>query len=143
VNSSLWRSPSPRDATDACIAVHSEAAVRRGASKEEMAEALGVAVAVNAGAALVYSTRVMDAIKEYPHEVNTIKPSATSSATNNASHETSGKTNMVGAAGKKFESMNGRVLLARIRPVLRSSRLCTRSCTHSWSGRSGCIFSNE
>ena len=54
---------------DGCIAVHSEAAIRHGASKEEIAEVLGVAVAVNAGAALVYSTRVMDAVKEYPHEV--------------------------------------------------------------------------
>src|SRR6202045_2261690 len=51
---------------DGCIAVHSEAAIRHGASKEEIAETLGVAVAVNAGAALVYSTRVMDAVKEYP-----------------------------------------------------------------------------
>ena len=51
---------------DGCITVHSEAAIRHGASREEIAEALGVAVAVNAGAALVYSTRVMDAIKEYP-----------------------------------------------------------------------------
>ncbi len=48
---------------DGCIAVHSEAAIRRGASKDEIAEALGVAVAVNAGAALVYSTRVMDAVQ--------------------------------------------------------------------------------
>jgi alkylhydroperoxidase/carboxymuconolactone decarboxylase family protein YurZ len=46
--------------------VHSEAAIRHGASREEIAEALGVAVAVNAGAALVYSTRVMDAVEEYP-----------------------------------------------------------------------------
>lgn len=53
---------------DGCIAVHGEAAIRRGASKEEFAEALGVAVAVNAGAALVYSTRVTGAIKEYPRE---------------------------------------------------------------------------
>jgi AhpD family alkylhydroperoxidase len=51
---------------DGCITVHSEAAIRHGASREEIAEALGVAVAVNAGAALVYSTRVMDAIKESP-----------------------------------------------------------------------------
>jgi AhpD family alkylhydroperoxidase len=71
---------------DGCIAVHSEAAIRHGASKEEIAEALGVAIAVNAGAALVYSTRVMDAVKECPHEVNTTKPSATSSATSNASY---------------------------------------------------------
>jgi AhpD family alkylhydroperoxidase len=48
---------------DGCITVHSEAAIRHGASKEEIAEALGVAIAVNAGAALVYSTRVMDAVK--------------------------------------------------------------------------------
>jgi AhpD family alkylhydroperoxidase len=46
---------------DGCIAVHTEAAIRHGASREEIAEALGVAVAVNAGAALVYSTRVLDA----------------------------------------------------------------------------------
>jgi AhpD family alkylhydroperoxidase len=51
---------------DGCITVHSEAAIRQGASNEEIAEALGVAVAVNAGAALVYSTRVMDALREYP-----------------------------------------------------------------------------
>lgn len=49
---------------DGCIAVHTEAALSHGASREEIAEALGVAVAVNAGAALVYSTRVMDAVKE-------------------------------------------------------------------------------
>jgi AhpD family alkylhydroperoxidase len=71
---------------DGCIAVHSEAAIRRGASKEEIVEALGVAIAVNAGAALVYSTRVMDAVKAYSHEVSTTKPSATSSAMSNASY---------------------------------------------------------
>jgi len=47
---------------DGCIAVHSKKAIAAGASKEEIAEALGVAVALNAGAALVYSARVMDAI---------------------------------------------------------------------------------
>jgi AhpD family alkylhydroperoxidase len=52
--------------SDGCITVHTEAAIKHGATKEEIAEALGVAVAVNAGAALVYSARVMDAFKEYP-----------------------------------------------------------------------------
>ena len=47
---------------DGCIVVHSDAAVTAGATKEEIAEALGVAVAMNAGAALVYSTRVLDAV---------------------------------------------------------------------------------
>ncbi|MFZ1430230.1 MAG: carboxymuconolactone decarboxylase family protein [Geminicoccaceae bacterium] len=46
---------------DGCITVHSEAARKQGASREEIAEALGVAISVNAGAALVYSTRTLDA----------------------------------------------------------------------------------
>jgi AhpD family alkylhydroperoxidase len=46
---------------DGCIAVHTEAAARQGATREEIAEALGVAISVNAGAALVYSARVLDA----------------------------------------------------------------------------------
>jgi AhpD family alkylhydroperoxidase len=46
---------------DGCIAVHAEAAARYGASRDEIAEALGVATAVNAGAALVYSSRALDA----------------------------------------------------------------------------------
>ena len=50
---------------DGCITVHTEAALRHGATKEEIAEALGVSVAINAGAALVYSARVLDAVREY------------------------------------------------------------------------------
>ena len=46
---------------DGCITVHTEAARKLGATQEEIAEALGVAVSVNAGAAIVYSTRVLDA----------------------------------------------------------------------------------
>ncbi len=48
---------------DGCIAVHTAAARRAGATREEILEALGTAIAVNAGAALVYSTRVMDALE--------------------------------------------------------------------------------
>lgn len=48
---------------DGCIVIHSEAALKAGATKEEIAEALGVAVSMNAGAALVYSTRVLDALE--------------------------------------------------------------------------------
>jgi AhpD family alkylhydroperoxidase len=47
---------------DGCIVIHTEAALKAGASREEVSEALGVAVAMNAGAALVYSTRVLDAV---------------------------------------------------------------------------------
>ncbi len=47
---------------DGCIAVHSQAALKHGATHAEIADALAVAVALNAGAALVYSARVMDAV---------------------------------------------------------------------------------
>lgn len=46
---------------DGCITVHTDAAIKHGATREEVMEALGVAVAVNAGAALIYSARTMDA----------------------------------------------------------------------------------
>src|ERR1700693_1244979 len=51
---------------DGCITVHTDAALRHGATEEEIAEALGVAVAINAGAALVYSTRALDAVRNHP-----------------------------------------------------------------------------
>jgi len=46
---------------DGCIAIHTAEAHKANATREEIAEALGVAISVNAGAALVYSTRTMDA----------------------------------------------------------------------------------
>lgn len=51
---------------DGCISVHAEAAVKAGASEEEIAEALGVAINLNAGAALVFSARVLDAVRKLP-----------------------------------------------------------------------------
>ena len=50
---------------DGCITVHTAEALKQGATREEIAEALGVAIALNAGAALVYSARVMDAVSQY------------------------------------------------------------------------------
>lgn len=47
---------------DGCIVIHTDAALKAGASRQEISEALGVAVAMNAGTALVYSTRVLDAV---------------------------------------------------------------------------------
>ena len=46
---------------DGCIAFHTKAAVDHGATKEEISEALSVAIGLNAGAAVVYSARVLDA----------------------------------------------------------------------------------
>ncbi len=45
---------------DGCVASHVEAAMKHGVSKAEIAEALGVAIAMNAGAALVYTARTLD-----------------------------------------------------------------------------------
>jgi AhpD family alkylhydroperoxidase len=49
---------------DGCITFHTDAALKAGASREEISEALGVAVAMNAGAALVYSSRALDAVEQ-------------------------------------------------------------------------------
>lgn len=49
---------------DGCIAFHSELAIKAGATDEEIAEALGVAINLNAGAAAVYSARTLDAISQ-------------------------------------------------------------------------------
>jgi AhpD family alkylhydroperoxidase len=47
---------------DGCITFHTDAALKAGASREEISETLGVAVAMNAGAALIYSARVLDTV---------------------------------------------------------------------------------
>jgi AhpD family alkylhydroperoxidase len=47
---------------DGCIVVHTDAALKAGATKEEIAEVLGVAVGMNAGAALIFSRCVLDAV---------------------------------------------------------------------------------
>lgn len=49
---------------DGCIVVHTEAAKKHGATQEEIMEALGVAIAVNAGSALIFSARTMDAFEK-------------------------------------------------------------------------------
>ncbi|RQR52670.1 carboxymuconolactone decarboxylase family protein [Burkholderia sp. Bp9125] len=46
---------------DGCISVHTKKAVEHGTTLEEISEALGVAIALNAGAALTYSARVIEA----------------------------------------------------------------------------------
>lgn len=46
---------------DGCIAFHAAEAKKLGITAEELAEALGMAINLNAGAAVVYSTHVMDA----------------------------------------------------------------------------------
>ncbi|OYR08356.1 carboxymuconolactone decarboxylase family protein [Brucella grignonensis] len=53
---------------DGSIAVHAKKALELGVTKEEIIEALGIAIALNAGAAPTYSARVFDAIESLPAE---------------------------------------------------------------------------
>lgn len=46
---------------DGCIASHANAARQAGATELEVSDALGTAIALNAGAAYVYSLRAMEA----------------------------------------------------------------------------------
>ena len=50
---------------DGCISSHAAAAQQAGATAEEVAEALGTAVALNAGAAYVYSVRALEAFGQF------------------------------------------------------------------------------
>jgi AhpD family alkylhydroperoxidase len=50
---------------DGCIASHARGAVRTGASPEEVAEALGVAIAMNGGPGTVYGPRAFAAFREF------------------------------------------------------------------------------
>jgi AhpD family alkylhydroperoxidase len=55
---------------DGCIAYHAKAAARRGATAEEVAEALGVALLMNGGPASVYAPRAWDAYQEFAHTIH-------------------------------------------------------------------------
>lgn len=46
---------------ESCIGVHAEAAVKAGATEEEVSAALATAIALNAGAAYTYSLRALEA----------------------------------------------------------------------------------
>ena len=50
---------------EGCIAAHAAGAVKAGATREELLETLAVAVALNAGAAAVYSSRILEAYDQF------------------------------------------------------------------------------
>jgi AhpD family alkylhydroperoxidase len=62
---------------DGCIAYHARAAAHRGATSDEVAEALGVALLMDGGTASVYGPRAWEAFREFgvtapsPHRVQT------------------------------------------------------------------------
>ncbi len=54
---------------DGCIAAHSDAAARHGATPDEVAEAIGVTILMNGGPATVYGPRAFAAFSEF-HELH-------------------------------------------------------------------------
>jgi AhpD family alkylhydroperoxidase len=50
---------------DGCISAHAHAAVQRGVTPEQAAEALGVAILMNGGPGTVYGPRAYAAFQEY------------------------------------------------------------------------------
>ncbi len=50
---------------DGCIASHVRSAVRKGATAEEMAEAIGVAIQMGGGPASIYASHAWDAYEEF------------------------------------------------------------------------------
>jgi AhpD family alkylhydroperoxidase len=53
---------------DGCIASHAAAARKAGVTEAELSDALGTAIALNAGKAYVYSMRAMDAFAQFKAE---------------------------------------------------------------------------
>ena len=50
---------------DGCVAFHTHDALRAGASPEEITDALGVAVLMGGGPAMVYATHAVDAMEQF------------------------------------------------------------------------------
>lgn len=55
---------------DGCISSHAKAARDAGVTEAELADALGTAIALNAGAAYVYSVRAMEALGQFKAEAS-------------------------------------------------------------------------
>lgn len=53
---------------DGCIASHARGAARRGATAEEVADALGVAILMNGGPGTVHAPRAFEAFQEFANE---------------------------------------------------------------------------
>lgn len=54
-----------REGCDGCIASHVRSAVRKGATAEEMAETIGVAVQMGGGPASIYASHAWEAFQEF------------------------------------------------------------------------------
>ena len=50
---------------DACIAFHADAALRQGATREQVLEAMGMAIYMGAGPSVMYAAQAMEAFDQY------------------------------------------------------------------------------
>lgn len=50
---------------DACVAFHAEAAVKRGATREEVMEAMGMAISMGAGPSVMYAAKAVEAFDQF------------------------------------------------------------------------------
>lgn len=57
---------------DGCIGFHSEALVKLGATREEVEEALGVAIYMGGGPALMYAADLIGAYDQFKAQANTV-----------------------------------------------------------------------
>ena len=55
---------------DSCIATHAQAARRAGVTEAELTDAMGTAIALNAGAAYSYAMRTLEAYQQFGEEAN-------------------------------------------------------------------------
>ena len=55
---------------DGCVTAHARGAARRGATAQEVAEAMGVAILMNGGPGTVWGPRALAAFEEYAGEVS-------------------------------------------------------------------------
>lgn len=53
---------------DGCIAFHTKEALEAGASREEIIEAIGVAILMGGGPAMVYGVEAMEALEQFERE---------------------------------------------------------------------------
>ncbi|HYG88879.1 MAG TPA: carboxymuconolactone decarboxylase family protein [Azospirillum sp.] len=57
---------------DGCIAFHAEAAVKQGASREEVLETMGMAVYMGAGPSVMYAAQALEAFDQFETQRETV-----------------------------------------------------------------------
>jgi AhpD family alkylhydroperoxidase len=53
---------------DACIAFHAEAAVKQGASRDEIMETMGMAIYMGAGPSVMYAAQAVEAFDQFSNQ---------------------------------------------------------------------------